>query len=1306
MRLFTPPPFAALLVALFLAFGASARAQSTGAAVTVTLTSEAGEPIGQGRSYLLDQTTGHFDVTSSLNGSVYIRYYVPGVFEDWSFYFSGPHQGPLAVGSYAATTSYAGPASEQPALSVWSPYLFSSELTGSFEIKKIIYGPNRTMTAFWATFAVHHQGNAAALRGEIKFNIDSTAASVNQPPVVYAGEDQRIATGQTAALSGAVVDDQPGSSALGSTWTKVSGPGEVAFADATALQTTASFSAAGSYVLRLLGMDGEFDIYDEVTVTVVDLAKSATIHLEGDAGAPITGGATFDLDEVDGAITVDSTTGSGVVWVSFAGNPGFHFRFSAAEGMPLTAGVYADAIVDTVSEPGRPALYATGLPLAVWSRTASFEIKKLAYGADGQITAFWATLEESVDGATARGEIRFHADSTDAGINQAPGVIAGADTHALLPDALALAGQAVDDGQPAGTLATTWSLVSGTGVATFADPHALATSVRFSKPGDYVLRLTADDGEAAVTSEMRVSVIDPAETWLEVLTEADAYSSASTQRWTPADGVFHLDATEQSVNIYFTGSDGSDWSLTLDAGEGKKLGVGSYVARPDSLGTKNPYFDFSFDPVAYLYSARFEILKLIRAPDGSITSLWVEFRQKDYLRGELRYNAGARGPDTHTAPGVAAGFDALVAVNTPLPLAGKVADEALPGARLTTTWSMASGPTPALFSNANALRTSVTFSKAGDYVLKLTASDGALSRASTLLVSVTGPNDPTRVRLVRYGSEFYSFDQANSTIDVHHDFLNAIEVAVNTRDGAHWFDFSFAGPEGKRLTPGEYGRATRYPFQPSGANGIDVSGDGAGENQEDGRFTVKQIEYTPEGRVAKCWITFTVFGADHDTDTVGEIRYHADAPDDPAPLRAVAGTIGAVNYKRGATLHGAALRGTAPAQDPLHVRWSDQYGDVVFDDPHSLTTKISFYYPGVYQLTLTVWTGTEWSASNTLVVATEGSPALRDFYLGGVIDTTGDLVGTAEVRTLADDLYAARLHLAGKTYAFSGRLGWPEFTIPGTSQVGSFSFNDYGELQLAVNDGATQYTGVLHDSGSGVVGDFPASSVGSYTIVATHFYGEDAAQVLGAAWGALTVTPKGFAIAKLNLPDGQTVVTTSRLTPDGETFVNGNSPDRKSVVAGALALRHDESGWHVDGDLLWTRRGRSLVTPGALAFTTRLSVDGLAKRQVPANKEPLLLSQPALAANVYLSRLGERRLNVPVNVFPRTVTPRGAGDTQVQMTFDDFGQFTGSFIDPSTNETIGFQGAVLPGEGVGYGYFYAAGKSGLVEIRRRLPEGG
>ena len=55
-----------------------------------------------------------------------------------------------------------------------------------------------------------------------------------------------------ATLQGTITDDGlPVGSNVAGTWSKVSGPGNVTFADSHSPNTTVTFAAPGSYVLRL-----------------------------------------------------------------------------------------------------------------------------------------------------------------------------------------------------------------------------------------------------------------------------------------------------------------------------------------------------------------------------------------------------------------------------------------------------------------------------------------------------------------------------------------------------------------------------------------------------------------------------------------------------------------------------------------------------------------------------------------------------------------------------------------------------------------------------------------------------------------------------------------------------------------------------------------------------------------------------------------------------------------------------------------------------------------------------------------------
>ncbi len=91
-----------------------------------------------------------------------------------------------------------------------------------------------------------------------------------------------------------------------------------------------------------------------------------------------------------------------------------------------------------------------------------------------------------------------------------PTVDAGPDLDVTLPTNALLDGLALDDGPPA-SLATTWTQVSGPDSAVIGTPTSMTTTVSFggSGTGDYVFRLTADDGPNEVFDEVTVAVLDP-----------------------------------------------------------------------------------------------------------------------------------------------------------------------------------------------------------------------------------------------------------------------------------------------------------------------------------------------------------------------------------------------------------------------------------------------------------------------------------------------------------------------------------------------------------------------------------------------------------------------------------------------------------------------------------------------------------------------------------------------------------------------------------------------------------------------------
>jgi hypothetical protein len=123
---------------------------------------------------------------------------------------------------------------------------------------------------------------------------DAGGPVANQAPVVSAGPDQSVTLPATASLDGSANDDGlPSPPALSVSWSQVSGPGSVTFGSANQTDTTASFSVAGPYVLRLTATDGSLSASDEATVTVLAPNAAPTVATAAAADPnPVSGNTT------------------------------------------------------------------------------------------------------------------------------------------------------------------------------------------------------------------------------------------------------------------------------------------------------------------------------------------------------------------------------------------------------------------------------------------------------------------------------------------------------------------------------------------------------------------------------------------------------------------------------------------------------------------------------------------------------------------------------------------------------------------------------------------------------------------------------------------------------------------------------------------------------------------------------------------------------------------------------------------------------------------------------------------------------
>jgi hypothetical protein len=156
----------------------------------------------------------------------------------------------------------------------WTTVLYTSSWgSGNIETSTFFWNfSNKWLSADGKSFTLVFTGvGSNDSWNTVRGSFTTAASPTNQAPSVSAGPDQTVTLPSSASLSGSASDDglpnPPGS--LTTTWSKVSGPGTVTFGNASALATTASFSTAGAYVLRLSASDGVLSSSDDLTVTVL-----------------------------------------------------------------------------------------------------------------------------------------------------------------------------------------------------------------------------------------------------------------------------------------------------------------------------------------------------------------------------------------------------------------------------------------------------------------------------------------------------------------------------------------------------------------------------------------------------------------------------------------------------------------------------------------------------------------------------------------------------------------------------------------------------------------------------------------------------------------------------------------------------------------------------------------------------------------------------------------------------------------------------------------------------------------------------
>ncbi|HEV2904090.1 MAG TPA: discoidin domain-containing protein, partial [Pyrinomonadaceae bacterium] len=554
-----------------------------------------------------------------------------------------------------------------------------------------------------------------------------------------------IALPNQASLSGSVTDDGlPAGNTLSTTWSQVSGPGTVTFANSASTTTSAAFSLAGTYVLRLTANDSELTTSDDLTVTVDPENQAPTVNAGADqaitlpATASLNGSVTDDgwprgssvsasWSQVSGPGTATFTAPtSAATVVSFSQAGTYVLRLTATDSqltgsddiqvtvIPENHAPIANAGLDqTITLPSTASLNGSvsddGLPAgstltSVWSKVSGPGTVTFA---NANVTVTSAAFSEAgtyVLRLTASDSDLSAGDDVQITVipeNHAPTANAGADQQITLPNTAALNGSVNDDGLPAGsTLTNTWSKVSGPGTVTFGNPNTAITTAAFSVAGTYLLRLTASDSELSASDDVQITVIPE--------NHAPAASAGVDQTITlPAHANLNGSVSDDGLPA------GSTLSTTW-----------SQVSGPGTVTFANANVTVTS---AAFSEAGVYVLRLT-ANDSELSS-----------SDDIQITVIA---ENH-APTVNAGADQSIAYPAAANLNGSVSDDGLPaGSTLTTTWSKVSGPGAVTFGNSAVTVTTASFSEPGNYVLRLTASDSELSASDDVTIAVNDPRVP------------------------------------------------------------------------------------------------------------------------------------------------------------------------------------------------------------------------------------------------------------------------------------------------------------------------------------------------------------------------------------------------------------------------------------------------------------------------------------------------------------------------------------------------------------------------------------
>ncbi len=454
------------------------------------------------------------------------------------------------------------------------PVVNATSLTGSFTLGTISNDAGGRAAATYGSFALQHTPTGMNLL----WTPIAGFPVIDDPTIAPVSPAANVVSLVDAALSLRLNVNVTGGAGSTVAWTQLSGPGTATFFNPSVADTQVGFSAAGTYTLRCTvtnqvgatSTDLTVHVAQQTSITLregeADYAHQATFvrgdsstwnsgardqMLVGRTNAPFRALLSFDIPALEPGFSVDSVSLD--FWISQAGSGSgtlgtlelrelnSTFLEGTGDGSNATNGAgtgtdWSTRTGDAV-DPWATAGLGSGTDYnpTVLASTSGIVPASLAVGSQLSLSSTGTALRNAVTNAAGATEplgllLKTSTDTTlgthfirlasndhatlewrprltlQTSNRPAPNVNPGTAPSAVVGANAALNGGVTD------ATSSTWSLVSGPGLVWFIN----ATTIKFSAPGVYLLRLSAVNGNGETSRTLSVTVTGSAMTLIEI----------------------------------------------------------------------------------------------------------------------------------------------------------------------------------------------------------------------------------------------------------------------------------------------------------------------------------------------------------------------------------------------------------------------------------------------------------------------------------------------------------------------------------------------------------------------------------------------------------------------------------------------------------------------------------------------------------------------------------------------------------------------------------------------------------------------